>query len=142
MSGKFNIISNNVKGLQNESKCRKLFHYFNSCKDVQIVMLQESHSTPGTETIWKAEWGGPIYFSHGTSESRGVCTLVKRNSDIEVLVMIKDTEGRRLHLKVKTQGKTFTMVNIYGPNRDCPEFFAKSSRKYGEVGIRLLYHSR
>ncbi len=69
MSCEIKILSNNVKGLQNEGKRRKLFHYFNTSTDANIIMLQETHSTPANEDYWRAEWGGIIKFCHGTSKA-------------------------------------------------------------------------
>jgi exonuclease III len=73
MSCDIKILSNNVKCLQNEDKQRKLFHYFNKSTDADIIMLQECHNTPADEKHWCSEWGATIKFSHGFSESRGLC---------------------------------------------------------------------
>ena len=40
------------------------------------------------EAVWRNEWGGEIYFSHGTSHSKGVCILnnrvVKEKNDLHI----------------------------------------------------------
>ncbi len=48
-------------------------------------MLPETHTTPANEDYWRAEWGGIIQFCHGTSEARGVCTLIKNNIDFNII---------------------------------------------------------
>ena len=35
--------------------------------------------------MWCKEWGGEIYFGHGTRESKVVMILMKNQSDIKVL---------------------------------------------------------
>ena len=52
--------------------------FFSFLKDLKasIYFLQETYSEPNDENIWKNEWGGEIFFSHGTNRSKGVCTLV------------------------------------------------------------------
>ena len=45
-----------------------LFHW--SAKDKSnIIFLQETYSTPEVENIiWKSQWKGDIYFSHGSEQ--------------------------------------------------------------------------
>ncbi len=108
MSCEIKILSNNVKGLQNEGKRRTLFHYFNTSTDANIIMLQETHSTLANEDYWRAEWGGIIKFCHGTSEARGVGTLIKNNIDLKIINIETDQEGRFLQINVNVQGKNIT----------------------------------
>ncbi len=118
------ICSNNVKGLQNFEKRRKIFYNFH-VKKSSIIMLQETHSTKECEDMWRAEWGGKIYFAHGDSDARGVCILLKNDIDFEVENCFSDENGRYLILDSKIQGKKITLCNIYGPNKDNPDFFAQ-----------------
>ena len=50
---------------------------FTHLRDQKAVFyfLQETYSEPGDELFWKKEWGGEIFFSHGTCHSKGVCIL-------------------------------------------------------------------
>ena len=71
------ILSLNVRGLRNNLKRRAIFNF---CRDrANVICLQETHSTEKDELQWALEWGGPIYFSHGNSDSKGVCILIDRN---------------------------------------------------------------
>ncbi len=119
MSDGIKIISNNIKCLQDESKHRKIFHYFNILPDTPIIMLQESHSTQSNE------FGGKIYYSYGTSEARCVCIIITNNIAIEVKDIIKDTEGRYIQLNVMLEGKSLSLINLYGPNKYNAIFFKK-----------------
>ena len=42
---------------------------------VSIAFLQETYSSKAQENIWSAEWGGKIYFIHGSKHSKGVAIL-------------------------------------------------------------------
>ena len=59
---KVNMMSLNVRGLQNAIKRRSIFSWIRSLK-MDIVMLQESHSSSKDELIWANEWGNKALFS-------------------------------------------------------------------------------
>ena len=70
---KFNLISNNVKGLQSYKKRLKIFEYLkNKSGPNGILFLQETHSTKETEIIWNNDSNGQIHYFHGKSNSCGV----------------------------------------------------------------------
>ena len=35
-----------------------------------IIMLQETHSCPESEDMWRSEWGGRIAFAHGSDTAQ------------------------------------------------------------------------
>ena len=74
-SVKLDILSLNVRGIRDQSKRRSIFSFVKDQK-AHIYYLQETFSEPNDETIWKKEWGGAMFFSHGTNHSKGVCILV------------------------------------------------------------------
>ncbi len=117
-----NVKSQNVRGLSNYQKRRKVFNWFNR-KSENIIFLQESHSCKEKESIWKAEWGGDIFFSHGSSAARGVCIMFKNNVSKTIHNVIADDKGRYLIIDIDIDGIRFTLANIYGPNDDNPEFY-------------------
>ena len=83
-----------------------------------VIFLQETHSTKDNETIWKREWGAPLFCSHGANNARGVAILIRNNFDCVVEVTVVDTNGRFIILKVILKGEQAVLVNVYGPNRD------------------------
>ncbi len=101
-----------MKGLQNEGKRRKLFHYVNTSTDANIIMLQVTHSTPANEDYWRVEWGGIIKSSHGTSEARGVCIQIINNTDLKVMNTETDQEEQFLEIDVNVHGKNITLANV------------------------------
>lgn len=116
------IASLNVNGLKAAHKQRGIFDRLRR-GEFDICLLQESHSTKsnGRQNIWKAEWGGPIFFSHGTSNSRGVCTLISRNFQHAVNQVVTDEEGRFLVMDITTDQKTYVVGNAYAPTADSPD---------------------
>ena len=63
------FITNNIKGIQNNSKRLSVVEYFkNKLGNSVILLLQETHSTFNDENIWKNDFNVPIFYSHDTSQ--------------------------------------------------------------------------
>lgn len=90
--------------------------------------MQETHSTKRLQKRWRAEWGGRIFFTHGQSNSKGVCILFKRNASVKVLDSIKDTDGRILGLKLEFNMLQLFILNIYAPNDDNVQFYLEIAK--------------
>ena len=120
------VYSMNVRGLGNSFKRNQVFLWLKNHPG-SIYFLQETHSTIDSEKVWNDEWGDDIYFSHGTSNSKGVCILMK-NINFDFVKSFNDIEGRILILDIILQGQKFTMANIYGYNYDNPGFFEDVER--------------
>ena len=75
LQGSCNVISLNVRGLRNRVKRRRIFCFLKDQK-CDVYFLQETYSEPTGENIWRSEWGGDIFFSHGSLHGRGVCILL------------------------------------------------------------------
>ena len=110
------ILSLNVRGLRKAEKRRAIFCYLKKQK-ASIFGLQETFSKTEDETIWRAEWGGQILFSHGSEHSRGVCILVKPNG-FPLETIENDEEGRYIFANLKLTTEELSLVNIYAPT-DC-----------------------
>ena len=85
--------------------------------------LQETHSTRINEKIWRSEWGGEFYFSHGQSNARGVGILIQKSLTTITHTVVRDGDGRYLILDITLNGNRMTLANCYAPNTDSPEFF-------------------
>ena len=116
-----NIISLNVRGLGDPTKRRAIFlRYRKSC---DILCLQETHSANDSEELWRSEWGGRAYFSHGESNARGVAIFVNRSWRHAVNSVTKDNDGCSMCINVTANEKSICIMNIYAPNKDSPVFF-------------------
>ena len=94
------IMTCNVQGLGDALKRRKFFRYFKQ-KNIDIVMIQETHSIKSKHRVWCNEWGGQILFNNGDLNSRGVVMLINSKVDVEVQDIQLDSEGRILIVKAK-----------------------------------------
>ena len=68
----YDITSLNVRGLRDQSKRRSIFWYLKDQKS-KLYFLQETYSEVNDEIIWRNEWGGNIFFSHGTHQTQQRC---------------------------------------------------------------------
>jgi exonuclease III len=112
----------NVRGLGDNKKRQEVFQWLKD-KNVNIVMLQETHCTDNKITDWSAEWGHTCIFNNGSSKSAGVCILCNNNFDFEVKDTFMGENGRVLLVKIVTQSQKLTIGNVYGPNSDDANFF-------------------
>ncbi len=85
----------------------------------QIILFYfKKHSSKEIENKWKNEWGGQIFFSHWTSNSKGVAILIPKNIEYSMCDKITDIEGRILIVKLKINEICFIICNVYAPTRD------------------------
>ena len=108
------ILSLNVHGLHKQEQQRAIFCYLKNQK-ASIVCLQETFSKKikEDETIWCAEWGRQILFSHGSEHSRGVCILVKPNG-YPLETIESDEEGWYIFANLKlTTEKLFVVMSMH-----------------------------
>jgi len=113
----------NCRGLGNRVKRRDFFKRFRE-QDIQITCLQDIHIDPKLEMCVKAEWGLNCIICPYTSHARGVAILFNSNFEYEIHKSRRDVEGNFIILDI-TIDKTvkFTLVNLYGPNEDTPDFY-------------------
>ena len=116
------IATFNVNGLAEHSKRNKVYRYIRNRK-IDICVIQEMHSTVKQETIWSNQWGVEFIFSHWESNARGVMMLFRQNLEAKINKITKDTEGRVLIVDVMIDSALLTIMAIYAPNQDQPEFF-------------------
>ena len=108
-------ISLNIRGLNKAIKRRKLFRWLHIGK-YDIIFLQETYSDKTIENVWRAEWGGDIFYSHGSKHSRGVMTLVRPTIKVQNTNISCDKNGRVLVANLTIQEEEFCFANIYTPN--------------------------
>ena len=119
MTSDLNLVSCNVNGLKLSKKRIKMFEYLNNkiYNDV-IVILQETHSSENTESEWKNDFKGKLYFSHGTTSSRGVMIGFKTTKKFSVGKISKDDNGRILIIEALINDTSFVLVNLYNANTE------------------------
>ena len=87
-----------------------------------IIFLQETHSDKKDEVFWKSQWGEFAWFASFSSKSRGVAILIRNSMSVRVISELCDPNGRFLILNCTLNDVPVTLVNIYAPNNDDPDF--------------------
>ena len=114
----FNAISFNCNGLGNKGKRQKVFTFLREKLKNGFVFLQETHSVLNLEKEWKFQWGGDIYFSHGTSNSTGCAIAFSKDFSVKIVNQSKDNDGRLLILEAIINDKKFLLINLYNANTE------------------------
>ena len=110
------IASLNCRGLNKNIKRKRIFQ---KCKEFDIICLQETHITKDNGELWKTEWGGNLYFSEGTANSKGQIILINRKLDFDQINIVVKTERLLgISIKLKNETESFYIINVYGPNND------------------------
>jgi exonuclease III len=114
MSSNLKIRSLNVRGIQSKQKRDLVFHELSKYKH-DVILLQETHSTVFDEKIYKNKWGQNVFFSHGESNAKGVCTIIPQSFPGKCDLHYSDLEGRLLITKLTIDDKEFYVSNSYLP---------------------------
>ena len=131
MDNKISIYSQNTRGLNCTQKRRDVFQYLRQ-KNYNIICLQDVHLENKMESYVKNEWGYKIFMAGLTSNKRGVMILLNNNFQHDIGRIVTDPNGNFLILEITIKGKKFTLVNIYGPNLDRPQFYDNIRQKIEE----------
>ena len=110
-----------MRGVADKEKRKATFefHRFNA----DILILQETHSSQESEQLWRHEWGGQIYFSHGTTSARGIAVCIRKGAPLSVSNVKSLEDGRTIILDVEENNQKIVLVAIYAPNEDSPQYF-------------------
>ena len=121
-------------------KRRAIFRQLHTRK-VSIAFLQETYSSKAQENIWSAEWGGKIYFNHGSKHSKGVAILFDPKLTVTVKKEIKSDDGRIIILETNIDDEISVLVNIYAPNNIHAQqmFFKKLSEMLRNYADSLIF---
>ena len=70
------------------------------------------------ELKWKDEFGGPLFFSHGKSNSSEVVIGYCGTEDFKVVNTACHKNGRILILDTELNGTNFLLINFYNSNTE------------------------
>ena len=114
----FEIITYNAKCLGDAWKQKKIFNYMKKKTSSNVlVMIQKTCSTRAKEQLWKYQWGGAMFFSHGTSDSKGVLVPVRNELECKMLSqVVADSGGRYVILHIELQESPYVILNYYAPD--------------------------
>ena len=90
------FITNNIKGLQNNSKRLSIAEYFrNKLGNNGILFIRETHFTFNDEIIWKNDFNGLFFYSHGTSQFCGILISYFGNLNFSINKQVGNKNGRK-----------------------------------------------
>ena len=104
------IASLNIRGLQN--KRNRIFQYFKS-KKYDIILVQETYSTPQDENFRKKEWEGLAFFSSLNNHKCGVAILCTNNQNkLKAFYENMHKLERHLSIKIEMESSSFIIRNV------------------------------
>ena len=116
------FITNNIKGIQNNSKQLYVTEYFkNKLENNRILFLQETHSTINDENIWKNDFNGSVFYSNGISQSCAFLIAYFANLNFSVNKQVGDKNGRIIILDVIIDETRYVLVNTYNVNTEAEQ---------------------
>ena len=126
-SEQLNFICNNTKGLQDKGKRMKVFEYLkNHIHSNGFVFLQEIHSSQSDEKVWRDDFKGKLFFSHGRTNSCGVAIGYYGSKSFTLLKKLTDQSGRILVLEVSVNDDVYVLANLYNPNTESEQLLTLS----------------
>ena len=116
------IASLNARGLASNEKRKDVFSWLKD-KQFSIYCLQDVHWVKENEPTYLADWGLNCVFNSYRGNSRGVAILFNDNFQYEIHNSFADQNGNYLILDITICDNRMTLINMYGPNQDQPQFF-------------------
>ena len=104
-------------------KRKSIFKYLHD-KNLDVILLQETHVTKENLLLYQQKWGSNWFSTSGTSNSKGTSILVKNKYCKCVNDITVDKDGRYVICTLDMEDTKITLCNVYAPNYDEPAFFA------------------
>ena len=109
-----NLVSLNVRGLRDSSKCTRLLAELKNL-GVDVAAVQETHFTCGADCrVLESDFN--VFSAYGSRTSAGVSLLVGRSLDADVDVVFAGDEGRLVVADVAMKSFKFRLVAVYASN--------------------------
>ena len=121
MGSYLSIINLNASGLNAPTKRQRLAEWIQR-QDLYICCLQETHlKTRDTYRLKVKDWK-KIFHAKGDQKKAGVAILIANKIVFEIKAMKRDKEGHYIMIKGSTQEDDITIINIYAPNIEAPQY--------------------
>ena len=117
----YRCLTLNVKGINHYIKRKRIMTYLKH--RIDIALLQETHLTDAEHVKLKRGGYSQVFYSSFTSRARGVAILINKSTPFQLISSTKDKGGRYVIIRGSIYSQPITLVNIYAPNHDDPQFF-------------------
>ena len=137
---KINICSLNCQGLGDKDKRRDVLDYLRT-QNYSIIFLQDTHFSCNYHNSITNEWGYKVIFNSYSSQSRGVAIFFRNNFEFKIHKTFLDLSGNVIIIDIEILNKRITLANIYGPNKDDPDFYTtleSNLTKFGNSDILVV----
>ena len=95
-------------------------------QDPYICCLQETHFRP-QDTYRLKVWGCKnIFHANAKQKKAGVAILISDKIDLKIKNITRDKEGYYIMIKGSIQEKDITIVNIYAPSIEAPQYIRQT----------------
>jgi len=95
--------------------------WLNGLKNKTSIYAVYKRPTLDTYRLKVKGWQG-IFRTNGDQEKAGVAILVSDKIDFEIKAMKRDKEGHYIMIKGSIQEEDITIINIYAPNIEAPQY--------------------
>lgn len=126
------ILHYNCQGANNNGKRIDLFQHLKEQK-CDIYCLVDTHFTSQDHSLIRSQWEFDCLFNSYTSSSRGIAILFNNSIEYKIHKQTNDTEGNYLIVDISVQSRRFTLVVVYGPNSDSPQFYKSLFEEIDEM---------
>ena len=122
-------LSLTINGISEDKKRNNLFQNLIN-KNIDVTLLQETHSTKKNIDKWEKEWPGQSFWNSGKiSKTSGVGILIKKDLNIKLYNRVNN-EGKILSLNFSIEKENFQIQNTYAPVKhpEKPKILSKNKK--------------
>ena len=87
-----------------------------------ICCLQETHLETRDTNRLKVKGWKKIFHADRDQNKAGIAILISDKIDFEIKAMKRDEEGHYIMIKGSIQEEEITIINIYAPNIEAPQY--------------------
>jgi exonuclease III len=116
------LLTLNVNGLNSPIKRHHLMNWIKK-EDPTISCLQDTHLTNKNKHRFRMKAWKKIYQANGPQKQTGIPILISDKVDFKSTLIKRDKEGHSKQIKGEIDQKEITIINLYAPNVNAPNFF-------------------
>lgn len=110
------MVSWNARGLLNMEKFEKMEVL---CKNVDMIILQETNWKNENVKRFQTKWDGNIYVNNGEEKiGSGVAVLIRRGVCGKEQVIFDDGVGKSMAVKIEKDEEKIIIYNVHAPNEE------------------------